>query len=465
MKERTLNLTVFLFFTAIFCWASQGISYEWSHDISKVHALNFLGAHYRASPLESSKPRSSFIFYFVPGGGYRYLNAIISALFMLGLVFISRKITGSRMEGLAAGIIFAASSRLASTIFFSTMSAYVALAVWAISFYLGKRYKLTALMLFLAGLSRPDIWLLSAVFIVVTLIRKEFRPVYLISLAAPMVWALVDFKTTGSFASVGQRGDFMGLAGIAPMMGMADIGKALSIMVRTDFGLPMLISGMISIIILCIRRRFGNLEQKIVLLVPIITVTTFYIGMALLHKAFLIPRYLILAVVLLCFFAALLPTLVSKKLWVRGLLLVLMVGVCFNGKQAVNPLTGFIEEQYAVATVHEACAWLKQRDLAKVHGNIIVGKRSDSYALQLGEKVSQSFITMAEVLSNLDSIKEAGMLIYTYQDCSVIYKYFQPLSVQGRAVINGMVFDPVYVTPNRLGVIYTISPQQHGPNL
>ena len=161
-------------------------------DISRIHALNFAGAHYHCSPLENAKPFSALVFYFCPADQYKYINALFLVLLVLAFASISRSITGSRAAGIAASFLFIASNRVFSEVLLNpTMLIYVVFMLWAIAFYLEGRYKATAVMLLLAGLNRPDAWLIALVFAF-----KRFR-VGWIALLAPVLWAAFDFKASG----------------------------------------------------------------------------------------------------------------------------------------------------------------------------------------------------------------------------------------------------------------------------
>ncbi len=202
--------------------------------------------------MENPKPLNSLIFYFISPEGYHYFNAVVGAFFILGLATISRKITGSALEGVAAGVIFGLASHVSSAVFFGIMSVYATLAVWAVSFYLKERYGLTALLLFFAGLSRPDAWLLSTVFIgaVYFTARPAWRPIFCLSLLSPLVWAFFDFKASGDFLrSAHLTHNFSRMIGFSSI-GLIQQAPILGEMVKVHFGLPMTVLGVVAAAVL-----------------------------------------------------------------------------------------------------------------------------------------------------------------------------------------------------------------------
>ncbi len=202
----------------------------------------------------------------------------------------------------------------------------------------------------------------------------------------------------------------------------------------------------------------------VVIAVAIAVSAGFYLGMVQVCRIPIFPRFFILAVALIYLFAALLPFGLSRHIGVRVILLAALATAALDGKAVTAFIATNIVKNNAVVTVHQACAWLKRQEIKAVPGTIIVGARSDIYALELGEEVSRKFITMAEAQAQRGRIKTSRMLVYAYDDATMFYDdYFAPLAIPRRVRAQGMEFIPVYVTPNMLGVIYKIEPaDEHG---
>lgn len=180
---------------------------------------------------------------------------------------------------------------------------FLALTVWAAALELSRPRRGDAPMalLILAGLLRPDAWLLAGLYWVWCLPGRDTRRRLLLlglALAAPVTWALVDLAVTGdplySLHATGRLAEALGRD-----RGLANVPGALIGSLADVARPPVAAAGVIGIALAA--HRFGGARIVVPLALLAAGVLTFVAtGTAGLS---ILPRYLTLPAVVLCIFA------------------------------------------------------------------------------------------------------------------------------------------------------------------
>jgi len=396
---------------------------HWIADVSKIHALNFMGAHYHCSPQENAKPFAAALFYVCSAEQYKYVNALVLALLVLAFVSLSRSITGNAAAGVAAAFLFSTSNLLFSLVLGNTMLIYVMFMMWALAFYLAGQHRAAAIALFFAGLNRPDAWALAVVFAILYVVNyikangtgslKQVITTALLPLLAPIAWMIFDLRSLGDvLGSVHQLKAYTEAHGVnlSNLLGLAhNLG---TMAVKTSYGLPIVLLGGLVLMVGSIFGLPSRKTREVATMAGVVAL--FYIGSFIIGGAPLYPRFFIFPIALCYLAMCVLPIYTLRSSRVYGCLILALVCVfCFNGRIATLFIRSNEGAIFRTKATTLACNYVKSTPTADT---IIVGTNEDSIALEVGEKVSHQLITGYEAARGIGKGRKVAYLVYTAGD-------------------------------------------------
>jgi hypothetical protein len=429
MKKFILPIILYLAFLSM----SWNLDFTKMLSIDRIHALNFAGAHYHCSPNEPPKPLPSLIGYFCPAGEYKYINALLLTLLVTAFLSISLSVTGDIQAGAAAAFLLLFADQLAWHIIVGVTLPYLVLMLWSTAFYLRGGMGKTSFMLFLAGLVRPEAWVLGAIFMfryVLNYFYKEKAPkeevvkniffngscalaaktfaVAVLPLFASLLWVFFDLRVSNSAFHEAAR---YAAAHIFSTDKIALLGYALTqIIFFISPKIPFVALGIVAMFLMV--KRCGW-TKTLILAVPAAVVTLFYAALYLTGHAPLFPRYFLFPAAICYFTACLIPGLIFHKFPIaRGLVLVLVCVFCFDSTVAMKYIAGNEKRKYVSHAVAEAVTYLKE---INPQGKIIDGFSHDVFALALGEKASHQLVT-AEEASDPEIFKQVYYIVWVVGD-------------------------------------------------
>ncbi len=180
--------------TNLFMLNPSGYFYIWFWDILSSGKI---------LRLQSTIPRPLLVFFYglLATPSLFWIEALKMFL-MIGLGYgiyeLSHRVTESYLLAVFTEVLVFTIPLAIKNIAFGTDS-FVATTfiIWAIYFYIEEHYALVSLLLLLAGLIRPEAWLLNIFLIIHSFIAsKKFRMPLLIGLLSPFLWITFDFFLT-----------------------------------------------------------------------------------------------------------------------------------------------------------------------------------------------------------------------------------------------------------------------------
>ena len=165
---------------------------------------NFLGAHYKLAP-ETPKPLIMFLTGVLPQWFNFFLAPFLMAVTASSIFKIARHLKMSLLTA-AFAVFFClfCNNQVLPYFFLSGFSfwplVYLALVFLQMLLFVKQRFSFAFILAFFASLVRPESWVITAIFLVYLLIRKEkLKPIYFLPLAAPVLWILADWRISGDF--------------------------------------------------------------------------------------------------------------------------------------------------------------------------------------------------------------------------------------------------------------------------
>ncbi len=277
--------------------------------------------------------------------GYLAVGALVVGAFAIGRVLF----------GVAAGVLAAVLVFTRDTLLFYGALAYLdvifaALVIWAIALEAARprRGVPVLVLLAIAGLVRPEAWLLSAAYWLYA--RPPDRRAVLLVLAAPLLWVAIDLVVTGdpvfSFTTTteatGRSGRPTGLSGV--------LSEGYRIIARTARP-DVCLAAALGLAVAWRRGRFGLLfgalvASAVATFIPVIAGTP------------LNDRYLMVTMALLCVAAAAPVALLEERgAWrlagAAGLAL-LVAGAAFQAPRFLDRRDEVVDRAARLADAHEA---------------------------------------------------------------------------------------------------------------
>lgn len=452
----------FLIFLFVPMWFN--IDYIAAVDSHKIMWLKFIGYDYTFSIFEGPKPLLSFLAGILPVSIFPLLIPCFCAIWLLCLCIMSRRLTGSIQEGFFAFLLFIFSTPIIlSEVIFSSvaMNLYITLLILAVVFLVNEQYVYSSLFLFLGGLIRPEVWLNSFLFIawVLFLKRNKFKLIYCLALIAPFLWIVYDFIISGDmFYSSHAAQDYCRIAQFIPI-GFKDFWPMFLFFVRNFFGGWLMVLGIISAVLaLALPMRRKGKKIIIILLIIGFVPVFFYFLESFKCNLFIYPRFFLFFILSSCFCAALLPFLFFSNKRIRLVFLMLIFLCSFKTKSVTNLIESNKREKIRTEAAREVFVFLdgyfKSPALFK---KIVLGNNADSFSLRYGQDFSHKVVDFREIGSNPEMVKliVPALAVWLPFNTNGSGSRFDFLSVPKR-VTGGYIFSPLFVSHDKLGIVYLI---------
>ena len=175
----------------------------WSEGfMERAFAKSFLSGHYEKL-IEAPKPLWNMFWLLaeLPNRLYLLIVIMIAGVFLL-FQFVSEKVSGSVAPGIIAALltVFAFQEVLVLFLNGSWTIPYLLFGLLFLLALLAKRWIWATVAIGLAGLIRPESWLL-AVFLLCYIRhnREPLRWLHFLPLAAPFLWAFYDYRVSGDW--------------------------------------------------------------------------------------------------------------------------------------------------------------------------------------------------------------------------------------------------------------------------
>ena len=424
------------------------ITDPWLYAMCKVQLANLLGASYNLSPLEAIHPLH-FLFGFLPACVFPAVLGVCLGLSLFYVVAIVKGLGGSTASGVCAVLILMFSNSIfLIDVAFSMMIVYLVFTLGAVDAYLRGRYGAVSIFLFLGGLCRPEIWMLSLCFIAWRFMVKDRKVLYLLPLMSTILWFSCSYIMYGDLLdSANQIGNF-GNISMKKAMDYTYIPKIIKLFIDT-YGYVIMGMFLINTAFMLYLRQY---RRFCVIFVSIFSIVAFYFLLTCTGVQFYI-RFFIVPAVLVCVWAVVLidNILYNRKKYLIIFACLLLFIFSYNKVSIMSFIESNTRNSYIVTTFKQLGNWLAKNDA--VNGNIVVGQRQDWYSLYLGQDVSQKFINMGVVVVN-GSMDGIDTIVYCFGDDHIAGGYLSFLSAAQPVTIDNVKFEPVYVTSNKLGVVY-----------
>jgi hypothetical protein len=381
------------------------------------------------------------------------------------LVELSKEITGKRIFGLfAVFFCFFCNAEIIAAVFSGEWTViYPPLVFFALLFFMRQKYFLSSLIMLFAGLLRPESWLYSAFFLIwMKSQKKHLKPLYFISLLAPFLWALFDWRLSGDwFYSYHATARHAAVSGF-PVTTFFNFWPAVARNTFLLYNRVILSCGIIFVLMDLLRsykkqgEKHGNLMMVMVIL-PFL----FYWALSLKGSIVVYPRFFAFSYAVIYFCAVLLPWLIFKERKILTIFfLVLLALVSFSRDNLGFAVTKRIYDDKIDKTSRELGDFL-QGYLAnhKVTGRVLAGNNAWYFSLRLGEEFSQKIIMFREAGTYPELLKEIppGLAVYQKWGEAGAGEKFDFLRRPRKFVVkNKYIFNPLFVTGDKCGIVYEV---------
>ena len=424
---------------------------------NRVMWLKFMGQPYAFSVLENAKPLLSFILGVFGIESLNIISPAACAVIVLMFCRLTQRCGASAIEGVAASAFFFFCNGIVlyDMVFFNGNIIYLAILFSAVTLFIEGHRRIPAGLLFLAGLWRPETWLLSGLFCIWQAVKRQFKPIYLISLLAPVCWMFFDRRISGDwFYSSRQITQFCRISGFNPIT-ITQFPAVVVFFFRHYYGVLLSIIGFFGLILFSLRYRRGLLMPLIVTgIIPL-----FFYGFAALvsPSLFFYPRFFTPILLVTALGAALVPCCVTSRRLVRAAVLMGLILV-FLRVDALQPLYARVQkDQIRKNAVNAVFSYFDS--YLKVHkltGKIALSDIPDTFSLRYGPEFSRHAITVRQIGSDLTLLKDVDLWVaipsgegYNASNTRLTFLY-----KAGEHRIGNTVFKPVYV--HDLFIIYKL---------
>ena len=463
VKLLIILAAAFLFFSSL----PQILGLKYWHPLYsyKIMWLNFLGARY-ALPLGTPKPLIVLFAGIVPPSFIYIFASFFSALLVLCLMELSKEITGSYLGGLFASFFyfFCNSDLNSSFLFFAYWPViYNALLFFFILLFVKKAYSFASIILFLAGLIRPESWFYAPVLLFWLYWSKEkIKLIYFIPLLAPVIWCLFDYKISGDFLLsyhiTHKYAAFMATQSYNLLSFFPDMARK----ILSSYRFPILISGVTAILfeIIYFFRMKGKDRINIHIIIPMAIIPFLLYWLTAVKKVFYFElRFFNFSILVVYFYAAILPFIFFKKRLLSFVFLILLTLFSFQWNDLRTAVVKKKTEEASAKSMKGAADFLKQYLIHhKIDGKIMTSAENMEYlSLRFGQKFSHKILLFREVANNpkLLSGVPGGLTIVTFPNPNPpdTLLFFFLLRSSYKA---GYIFKPIFISPDRNSYVLEI---------
>lgn len=462
-RIHTIFIFAFIFFVILFKAVSSDCQ-MWLYDY-KLMWVSFLGQDYKLY-YEAPKPLIALFAGIVNPSAFYLLVSLFCALWTVCIFELAREVTGSYIHGIFA-FLFCFFCNYDIIPFYFTSGYwpifYIPLLFLTALFFVKKKYVCVFLSLFFAGLIRPESWVYFGLFIFLLWRNKEkIKFIYFTPVLAPFVWMFFDYKISGNpFYSHHVIKDIAVSSGY---LFCSFVNFLPSFIHQTNilYRNILVFSGLLAIIrttVYYIKNRVSN-KADILIFMAILPFIT-YAVLSLKGNINLYHRFFVFSIIVIYFYASLLPYLFFKKNRVLNIIfLCLLLVFSFRGelfKQAVSKRkeieTG---QQTAIELADYLENYLKSH---KLRGKIITGGANSYFSYRFGHEFSQQTLPYGAA-SNSKLLKEAILvseLIISQDEPTPLGHLFNFLIENPTYLVyNNYILETIFVTSNKKGIITRI---------
>ena len=325
--------------------------------------------------------------------------------------------------------------------------------------FLGGHYRYTSLCLFLAGLVRPEAWVFAGIYAawsVYYYVKTGRRNISaLLPFVSPLLWMLFDYRLSGNpLYSVQKVSYYADVSDLLLTRGnvfwpiMADVTWKL-------FGGWLVIAGFVGLGYAAVKAERRSARAMIVLT---FTPVLFYWLDSLAGGFYMFARFFTPTILGIYYGLVMGISLLIGNKVLRVSLLALLLIFTINKKAITIVAANLTTFPFVIETNKQVYnfidVYLKTHPLPE---KIAIGHVDiDSFSLRYGIEFSQHTVNIRDVAADINQFGQGGIIVWTYTCENASGLYFSFLAKPVKAICRGYKFTPIYITPNRLGVVYEV---------
>jgi hypothetical protein len=229
--------------------------------LERTTAEGALTGHYHHA-FETPRPLWDLFWMLIPYPAFYYpLLALLVGTFSLLLILVSGQVFKSAIPGMLGSLlfIFCFPENLTNFMTGGWNIAFLVLALLALYCYQRNQTVRFVIVLLFAGLIRPESWMIAGYVLLLHVFRKRFKPVLLVPLLAPVLWAVYDWRLSGNpLFSYRATHDYAWFSGLIPTSFLA-YWPTIVREFKDQSGIPLLLLGVAGMIYWLVTRRERNL--------------------------------------------------------------------------------------------------------------------------------------------------------------------------------------------------------------
>lgn len=430
----------------------------------KVMWLNFIGADYQLPP-EGPKPFFAFLNGGLPESVIYFLPALFSAVWAVVFMALSRKITGSYVHGIAALFLCVFGNREFITDFFLDRYwpiIYIPLIFLQLLLFLDNKYTLAFLVNLISSLIRPESWLYTPVLLAYLFLKKEkLKPVYFISITAPLLWMFFDYRISGDFLFSYRSCAYYPLMSAVDATSAANYWPRVFEIIFAKYSPVLLGVGLLTILFRKLKKLYFE-KENIILIYAVIPFLIYWLN-SFKEDIIIWGRFFAFSVAVLIFYASLSVYSLFNKFrfykYLNPVFLALAAAIFFNPNLtyfARGIILNNIRREVRQTLEDTAGFFRENPSLVDSSKRIIIPARhADYYALLFGEKNSHKMVYFREVFAGMCPDELAGLAVCIEYDTW----YYDYIKIEKQLEVKGKkyILYPLYTTSNGKGVIYAVS--------
>jgi len=411
-----------------------------AYESSKLYWLEMIGQGYHPSIMECPKP----LFVFIAGIFPLWMWSILSVAAIIGiaicLVKLSKHYTKSTMPGVVAmGLFLFTNKVVLGEIFLDQPLFYITFSLAALLFYVENRFMKCAVCLVIAGLARPEVWLLSSIFVIAHTFsltegyggswinrlltawhyRRNGVLTSFLPLMAPIAWMIFDLvlsRGQDAFYSSHVASNYFAMAGIFP----THISRYMFVV--SGYLSDWFYIWPVTVGFLLAGSFFIGNKGMVPLGVYALAPVLFYAIGATNSSYFLYPRFFMPTALMLYFFLTMGVYLAFKRKMVVILYACLILS--FGAAPIAEIYAGVMGNASRRATAVQVAEYLNRH---MPHGRILVGDSIDILSLQCGVQISRQIHNFKECYGDLSRVKEGDTIIWIDNDTNLsgmVFEFF-----------------------------------------
>ncbi len=445
----------------------------------KVNFLMALGGHYRANPMDLGKPLLMVLAGVLPQWAFTLLWGAAILAVIYALCRLAQRFAGSIVPGLATfGLYLFANTSVLGEVAGFIEPFYIVFPLLALMFFVENRQKAVSVCLLCAGQIRPEFWFLSFIYVLSRvwpskgskldsppLSNKDGGKAFdwhiskiwlVLPMLAPFLWILSDLAVS--------HGTDMFYSQHLTHLYASTVGRAfvpfnlyfplIATMFTQEFcGWAFWAGFVLGAYMLWLSwgraaTRNPLLACWLLALTPVIF---FALACATGQFVMFIRFFQVTALIMYFFLTIILYEIFRPRL--KILVMIAVVLLSFNKQNLMDNIENLTKARYSQETLTQTESYLDRHELT---GHIVSGFSMDTLSLRYGEEFSSRSVNIREIAGGARRLQSGDHLIKIFGDTSgkaeTMFSFLQGAKVKRY----GFVFDPIYVTQNRLGVIYKI---------